>query len=75
MLPNVKVILVSPLKRALETAYLIFKDHLNFKNIKVIVDPNLREILKNSWDIPNSIHDTVAHFKKLFPCFDYSLLQ
>jgi len=43
LLPDLQLIIVSPLHRALETAYLIFKDHPNFKKIKVVVDPNLRE--------------------------------
>ena len=40
---NVGVVLVSPMKRALETAYHMFKNHPNFKKIEFIVVPKLKE--------------------------------
>jgi len=43
---------VSPLRRALQTAYLLFKDHPNFNNIEVIIDPNIRETLGSPCSIP-----------------------
>ena len=39
----------------METAYLIFKNHPNFKKIKVILFPDLRDKLKNASDIPQPI--------------------
>ena len=50
-LPNLKLIIVSPLRRALQTAYLLFKDHPNFKDIEVIMDPNIRESFGCACDI------------------------
>ena len=41
----------------------------------MILDPDLRENLANSSDIPSSIHETVKEFEKLFPNFDTSLLE
>ena len=52
LMPNIYVILVSPLRRSLQTAYLIFKDHPNFKDILVIVDPHLREQMLSASDVP-----------------------
>jgi broad specificity phosphatase PhoE len=42
---TVEVILVSPLRRTLETAYHTFKEHSNFENIEFILTPNLREAI------------------------------
>ena len=36
-------IVVSPLRRTMETAYYIFKDHPNWKTMEVIVEPIIRE--------------------------------
>ena len=36
-------IVVSPLRRTMETAYYVFKDHPNFKKMKVVVEPIIRE--------------------------------
>ena len=33
ILPNLELVFVSPLRRALETAYFMFKDHPNFRSI------------------------------------------
>ena len=51
-MPKLEMIVVSPLVRALETAYLIFKDHPNFENVIVVLDPDLRETLHSACDIP-----------------------
>lgn len=40
------------MRRALETAYNVFKDHPNFANLTFIVDPDLREELFVSCDVP-----------------------
>ena len=69
---NVEVVAISPLRRALETAYHIFKNHPNFENIKFIMLPNLREALDTSCDIPVNIFDTIEEFKSKLINFDYS---
>ena len=53
-LKEVKTVFVSPLRRALQTAYLVFKDHPNFKNIKFIMHPDLREVAHTVCDVPDS---------------------
>ena len=40
---KVEIVLVSPMVRALETAYHVFKNHPNFNNIEFIVVPKLKE--------------------------------
>lgn len=41
LLPGLKLVLVSPLVRTLETAYHLFKDHPNFQEIKFLMVPDL----------------------------------
>ena len=43
---------MSPMRRAMDTAYHIFKSHPNVKNILFKVDPLLRESVRSSADIP-----------------------
>ena len=75
LIPNLRILLVSPLKRTLQTAYLIFKNHPNFQNIKVILVPDLRDKLHSPCDIPGPIEEIIGEFDKLFPNFDYSLIN
>ena len=51
-LENLSHVFVSPLRRALETAYYLFKNHPNFLNIIFILDPDIREHLNSSCDVP-----------------------
>jgi broad specificity phosphatase PhoE len=50
---NFKYVWVSPMRRALETAYLIMKDHPNFGEIKFIIHPDIREKLGGADDVPS----------------------
>jgi broad specificity phosphatase PhoE len=65
-------IVVSPLRRALETAYYTFKSHPNFDNIKFVLLPVLKEGLDTACDIPVNIFDTIEEFKQKFTNFDTS---
>jgi len=49
-----RVVYVSPLRRTMETAYWVFKDHPNFKGkkMKFVLHPMLRELCTVSCDIP-----------------------
>jgi broad specificity phosphatase PhoE len=69
------MIIVSPLRRALETAYYTFKDHPNFKNITVVLDPDLRELMNCSGCIPGAINDLIDEFKDKFSELDTTLLD
>ena len=73
-MPNLEVILVSPLRRTLQTAYNLFKEHPNFKNIKVVLEPNLREQLNSSCDVPGDINAIIYDFSTLFSQVDSSRL-
>jgi phosphohistidine phosphatase SixA len=43
---KVHTVFVSPLRRALQTAYHLFKNHPNFSNIKFIIVPKAKEGIK-----------------------------
>jgi broad specificity phosphatase PhoE len=51
-LANVTAVFISPLRRALQTAYLLFKTHPNFEAINFIVHPHLRENMHTVCDVP-----------------------
>ena len=63
---NVTLVLVSPLRRALNTAHHIFKNHPN--RPKFIAWPILREVLDSACDVP----DDIEVLKKEFPEVDFS---
>lgn len=43
LMPNAHIVFVSPLERALQTAYNCFKEHPKFGEIKFILLPDLKE--------------------------------
>ena len=57
---------VSPLRRTIETAYHIFKDHPDFANLKVILHPILREKICVSGDVPLSNEDFSQQLKDVY---------
>jgi phosphohistidine phosphatase SixA len=70
-LKNVKLVLVSPMNRALTTAKHMFDPLVNNgQDIKFLVVPHLREVLESQCDIVLSCHDKLAKF----PGFDFSLV-
>ena len=60
------IVYISPLRRAIETAYYMFKDHPNFKNIEFIVHPLVRENIMTTSDIPDSIDNTLKNYAQRF---------
>ena len=50
---NFEAVWISPLRRALQTAYYIFKDHPNFHKINFKVQPILREKVRWASDLPS----------------------
>ena len=66
---------MSPMKRALQTAFEVFKVHPNFQKIKFIVVPDLKEHLHCTCDIPGQIMPLIDEFKDQFPNFDCSFLD
>ena len=73
-MPNLSIILVSPLMRAVETAYYVFKDHPNFASCKFILDPVLRERCDCNCSIPNSLDCLKEKFGEKIPQIDYGLV-
>ena len=72
---NVVKVYVSPLRRAVESAYYLFKNHPNFENIRFILTPQLREILMEPLCIPIDIAQLIKNYGPLFPrSLDYSLI-
>jgi broad specificity phosphatase PhoE len=63
------LIIVSPMRRALTTCALVFKDHPSHP--PVIVDPLFREILESGCDIGSRLRFSM----KDYPDFDYSLIH
>mmetsp|Transcript_2928 Transcript_2928/g.4970 ORF Transcript_2928/g.4970 Transcript_2928/m.4970 type:complete len:93 (+) Transcript_2928:256-534(+) len=74
-MPNLKYVLVSPLRRCLQTAYYLFCEHPNFEKVKFILDPNLREHLHSPCDVGKDIQKSLAEFRELIPNLDTSLLD
>ena len=56
---DIPVVLVSPLRRTITTAYYIFKEHPNFGKMKFVLAPLAREALLGAGDIPLNLDDVV----------------
>jgi broad specificity phosphatase PhoE len=65
-LTSVHTVFISPLRRALETAFLLFRDHPGFSQIRFIVHPLLRENMHTVCDVPEEWEKVQEHFQKLF---------
>ena len=66
---NIKLVFTSPLRRALQTTYELFKDHKN--KPRVVVVPGLKEQLGGSCDIA----DDLNVIRREFLDYDYSLFD
>ena len=69
---NIHTVFVSPLRRALQTAYHTFKNHPHFDRIKFIIIPKARECINFASGIPTNIDIVVSQFKELLPNLDDS---
>jgi hypothetical protein len=77
---NAKYVLVSPMRRAMQTCVSMFKDHPRVADIKFIVVPLVREILHTVCDMPICVHELIRTFAKGEEVchgieFDFSLLM
>ena len=72
---NIHTVFVSPMRRALQTAYYTFKTHPNFDKIKFIILPKAREWLNFAAGIPTNIDSVISYFKELLPNLDDSELD
>lgn len=66
---DIELVLVSPMRRALRTATLIFENHPS--KPKLLALPMIREIFASSCDIPREF----AKIKEEFPHVDFSLIE
>lgn len=59
---------MSPMRRAVETAFYSFKNHPNLKNIRFYVDPLIREKITIAADLPvwNSYKMLKEEYVQLF---------
>ena len=53
-------VIVSPLRRTMQTAYYLLKDRPDFANILFIVEPLCREHLHTSGDVPSTQVEATA---------------
>ena len=65
--------LISPLRRAMQTAALLFKDHPKWDSIKFIVMPKAKESLEGPDNVPTNIDLIVSELSKDFPSLDTTL--
>ena len=72
---KVEYVMVSPMRRAIETAYHTFKSHPNFSSIKFILCPYMKEAIDTACDVPVNILDIVEEYKGKFENFDTSMLD
>jgi broad specificity phosphatase PhoE len=71
-----KIVLVSPLRRAIQSAYFIFKEHPHFAQIRFVLAPLARERLSGAGEIPLDLTDVLQEFNSLFPSgLDTSLFR
>lgn len=74
-LQNIKTVFISPLRRALQTAHLLFKDHPNFSRIKFHVHPLLRENMHTVCDIPERFDVVKNEYSAKIPHLDFSYMR
>ena len=65
-------IFISPLRRALTTAYLLFREHPDFERINFVVEPLMRERMHTTCDIPANLEELLKEFKEKIPQLDVS---
>mmetsp|Transcript_29735 Transcript_29735/g.36903 ORF Transcript_29735/g.36903 Transcript_29735/m.36903 type:complete len:186 (-) Transcript_29735:223-780(-) len=77
---NFKYVLVSPMKRALQTCIHMFKTHPNRENIRFIVEPWFHEIMHTMCDVPMDADELIQKYAPGQPIchginFDWSRVQ
>ena len=73
---NYKVVYVSPLRRAIQTAVNMFKTHPNKANIKFKVFPLVTEVFMSTCDIGNDVFENEKEFSNIEGMhFDFTLVK
>ena len=55
------------MRRTIETAFYVFKEHPNFIDIKFILAPSARELIGGAGDIAIDIAEVIKTYSPLFP--------
>jgi hypothetical protein len=63
------------MRRTMETAYHLFKNHPDFNDIKFIIVPKAKEGIKASSDIPGNIDSIISEFSEKFPNLNDDLFK
>ena len=58
---------VSPMRRAIATAYYLLRGHPKFGEIRIILEPVCREHIHTTGDIPSPLSVAVQFAESLFP--------
>ena len=61
---NIEIIYISPLYRCLQTAFFLFKNHPNKKNLKIVVHPLLTEVVSGVNNFTYQIQKTKKKFNQ-----------
>ena len=62
--------MISPMRRAMQTAYHLLKSHPQFATIKFVVEPLCRENIHGTCDIPSTYSEMRQFAQSLFPNVD-----
>jgi hypothetical protein len=64
-------VFVSPLRRTIETAYYMFREHPNFETMTFVLNPTLREKITVSGDVPIGNSSFVEQIQNIYkPLFN-----
>ena len=67
---DLQCVIVSPLRRCMQTAYHLLKDHPSFSTIQFVLLPYCREHLHTSGDVPLPLSTSQELARSLFPTVD-----
>ena len=68
-------VFVSPLKRAIQTAYYLLNSHHDFDKIKFVMHPGIREHIFGTGETSRNLKEQILNeYTKYFKNLDYSLL-
>jgi len=64
---NFTVVLISPMRRTLQTALCLFQNHPNFHNIRFILLPTAMEMMRHPDTISYENQTNLDYYNKMFP--------
>lgn len=71
---DIGTVIMSPLRRAVQTTYYFIKKHKNFNNINFILHPDLREHIFGTGELSLNLTTKIEEYKKMFPHLDSNLM-